>query len=75
MDYEAMLCHREAVDAMVLEGAKIFLTFGNGAGWGFFADKGTTRYKVFVQCDPEGNGPGHLEITSECKLKRKSKKP
>jgi hypothetical protein len=37
-----------------------------GEFWGFVAegkqDKKTVKKVVFVLCDPEGNGPGFLEI-------------
>ncbi len=31
-------------------------------GFGLRVRKGGTTFHVWVDCDPEGNGPGHLEI-------------
>ena len=30
--------------------------------WGLQVSKGQQKYHVWIQCDPEGNGPVHLEI-------------
>ena len=30
--------------------------------WGFQVTQGRDKYNVWIQCDPEGNGPGHLNI-------------
>jgi len=35
---------------------------GVGPIWGLRFDDGTM---AFILCDPEGNGPGHLEIQKE----------
>jgi len=30
--------------------------------WGFAVIKGAKIYRAWVDCDPEGNGPGHIAI-------------
>lgn len=35
---------------------------GELPGFGLQVRVGATTYNVWVDCDPEGNGPGHLEI-------------
>lgn len=41
--------------------------YGGDAFWGFTVQKGKKTYNVWVNCDPEGNGPGHLAIAIEHK--------
>jgi hypothetical protein len=34
----------------------------DGASFGLALRRGKERLNVWVDCDPEGNGPGHLQI-------------
>ena len=38
---------------------------GRDAGFGLQVRKGARLFNVWVDCDPEGNGPGHLDIVRE----------
>jgi hypothetical protein len=42
------------------------ITAGESECFGFSVTASTgQRYNVWVDCDPEGNGPGHLEIEKD----------
>ena len=34
-------------------------------GFGLQIRKGAKTFNVWIECDPEGNGPGHLKIVRE----------
>jgi hypothetical protein len=40
---------------------------GDEGYWGFVVQKDKKFYDVWVNCDPEGNGPGHLSIEEQTK--------
>jgi hypothetical protein len=33
--------------------------------YGFIVEKNGKRFDCMILCDPEGNGPGHLDITAK----------
>jgi hypothetical protein len=37
----------------------------DGESFGFQVTKGKTTHTVWVDQDPEGNGPGHLDISKD----------
>ena len=43
------------------------LRTNNGESFGLKLKKGKETLSVWVDCDPEGNGPGHLHIEDEAK--------
>lgn len=61
------MTHTEAEAKQIRDtivGGKIRAAFTtpDGGSFGFRVGNGDKEFDVWVDCDPEGNGPGHLNI-------------
>lgn len=60
----------EVENAKQLVGFKIAgVIFNVGGSFGLRCTKGSQELLAWVDCDPEGNGPGHLNIEKKKKNK------
>ena len=69
MSYQSQLVEADIRNAnRLLNGvieAVITTKPGRDAGFGLQVRKGAQLFNAWVDCDPEGNGPGHLDIVRE----------
>ena len=61
--YEQLHCEAEIQQLQPLIGGKITAALDGGDSFGFRVQTPDGRsFDVWVDCDPEGNGPGHLNL-------------
>jgi len=62
--YDHLHCEAELAQLPQLVGGTIIAALDGGDSFGFrVRTKSGAALDVWVDCDPEGNGPGHLNIT------------
>lgn len=64
--YQGEVEHEVKQAGKLVEGRIIRVIFTEDkSAWGFIVWKDGAQYVVWVDADPEGNGPGHLDIQLE----------
>ena len=63
MSHEKEHCHAEIAQLQPLVGGTITTILDGGESFGFqVRTRAGKKVNVWVDCDPEGNGPGHLSL-------------